>query len=92
MGTGAALFDLRRRTGGLDGRAMAASLLRIVAAAAVMTAAVLAVGAFLGGDGGVGAAVHAGVATVAGVTVYLLASRLFGVRELLSFLPSRRRS
>jgi putative peptidoglycan lipid II flippase len=92
-GTGAALLDLRRRTGGLDGGPLAASLARIGASAAVMGAAVLAVRAALGGGGGGrGAAVHAGVATVAGVSVYLLASRLFGVRELRSFLPSRRRS
>ena len=90
-GTAAALFDLRRRTGGLDGKALSSSLLRILAAAAVMGAVVLAVRLVLGDDGAFGAARNAGVATVAGVTVYLLASRLFGVRELRSFLPSRRR-
>jgi putative peptidoglycan lipid II flippase len=91
-GTAAALLDLRRRTGGLDGGPMARSLARIAASATVMGAAVLAVRALLGDDGGLGAAVHAGAATLAGVTVYLLASRLFGVHELRSFLPSRRRS
>ena len=91
-GTATALAHLRRRTGGLDGRPLASSLLRIAAAAAVMGVAVLAVRSFLDGEGGLGAAVHAGVATIAGVSVYLLGGRLFGVRELRSFLPSRRPS
>ena len=90
-GTAAALFDLRRRTGGIEGRALASSVARIVAAAAVMAAAVLAVGGLLDVEGGFGAAVHAGVATIAGVTVYLLAGRLLGVTELRSFLPPSRR-
>ena len=33
----------------------------------------------------------AGVATIAGVSVYLVACRVFGVRELRSLLASRRR-
>lgn len=92
VGTAAALFELRHRTGGLDGRALTSSLLRIAAAAALMGVAVLAVGAAFDRDGAFGAAVHAAVATIAGVTVYLLAGRLLGVTELRSFLPSRRRS
>ena len=92
VGSAAAVFDLRRRAGGLDGRALASSLARIGASAAVMGAVVLGLGVVLGGSGGFGAALHAGAATVAGVSVYLLATRLFGVSELRSFLPSRRRS
>ena len=92
VGSAAAVFDLRRRAGGLDGRALASSLARIGASAAVMGAVVLGLGVVLGGSRGFGAALHAGAATVAGVSVYLLATRLFGVSELRSFLPSRRRS
>ena len=92
VGTAAALLDLRRRTGGLGGTALGSSLARIVAAASVMGVAVLGVGRFLEGDGGFGAAVHAGGATIAGVSVYVLAGRLLGVTELRSFVPSRRRS
>ena len=92
VGTITALAHLRRRTGGLDGRALASSLLRVLAASAVMAAVVAGVGVLVEGDGGVGAAVHAGAATIAGVSVYLLVGRLVGVSELRSFLPSRRRS
>ena len=89
-GTAAALAHLRRRTGGIDGRTLASSLARIAAAAALMGLAVVAVRSLLdGGDRGLGAAAHAGVATMAGVTVYLLMGRALGVRELRSFLPSR---
>jgi putative peptidoglycan lipid II flippase len=91
-GTGTAIADLRRRTGGLDGRALGSALLRIVGASAVMAVAVLVVSRALGGDGGFGAAVDAGVSTIAGVSVYLLACKALGVRELRSFLAFRRRS
>jgi putative peptidoglycan lipid II flippase len=90
-GTAAALRNLGRRIGGLGGRALLASLLRILAAAAVMAAAVAALRVALGDATGVGAAVRAGVCTLAGVSVYLVACRLFGVRELRSLLASRRR-
>ncbi|HUP85903.1 MAG TPA: murein biosynthesis integral membrane protein MurJ [Acidimicrobiales bacterium] len=91
-GSGAALADLRRRTGGVDGLVLTGSLLRILAATAVMAVAALVVSRFLAGGGGFGGAVDAGVSTVAGVTVYLLACKAFGVRELRSFVPFRRRS
>ena len=92
-GTAAALFDLRRRAGGIDGPVLARSFARIVAASAVMAAAVAAVHALSDGlgDAGLGAAVRAGVATVAGVTVYLAGCRVFRVGELRSLLAFRRR-
>ena len=91
-GTVAALADLRRRIGGLGGRELLASLARIVAASAVMAAAVAVVARLLEGDAGVGAAVRAGVATIAGVSVYLLAGRVLGVREVRAFLAFRSRA
>jgi putative peptidoglycan lipid II flippase len=92
-GTLAALANLRRRIGGLDGRTLGLALGRIAAASAVMAVAVIAVRAVTGGLGtaGLGAALRAGVATLAGVTVYVAACRLFGVGELRSLLAVRRR-
>ncbi|MDQ3107264.1 MAG: polysaccharide biosynthesis C-terminal domain-containing protein, partial [Actinomycetota bacterium] len=93
-GTAAALVDLRRRTGGLDGGAVGRSLSRIAAASAAMAVAVVGVRLATSGLGsaGIGAAVRAGVATVTGVTVYLAGSRIFGVGELRSMLSFRRRA
>jgi putative peptidoglycan lipid II flippase len=92
-GTTAALVDLRRRTRGLDGRRLADSLGRIGAASALMAVAVVAVRAVTGGLGsaGLGAAVRAGAATLAGVTVYAAGCWIFRVGELRSLLPFRRR-
>jgi putative peptidoglycan lipid II flippase len=92
VGTTAALLDLRRRAGGIDGRTLTTSLARIILTSAVMAVAVFIVRSVLGGTGGIGAAVRAGGATVAGVTVYLLVGRLAGVDELRSFRGTRRRS
>jgi putative peptidoglycan lipid II flippase len=89
-GTAVALRDLRRRLHGLDGRTLASSLARIAGATAVMAAAVLGVRLAIGGAAGLGAALRAAVATIAGVTVYLVACRVLGVRELRSLLGSRR--
>ena len=91
-GTAVALAHLRRRTGGLDGGALAGALARVAAAAAVMGAVVLGGRSQFEAGDGLDAAVHVGVATIAGVSVYVLGGRLFGVRELRSFLPSRRPS
>jgi putative peptidoglycan lipid II flippase len=90
-GITAALLDLGRRIGGIGARTIVTSLLRIGAATLAMVAAVLAAGLLLGDDAGFGAAVRAGVSTLAGVTVYVVACRVFGVRELRSLLASRRR-
>ncbi len=91
-GTAAALFDLRRRTGGLDGRATASALARIVAAAAVMAVGVVGVRTFVGSDAGLGAALRTGVATMAGVTFYVAGCRVFRVGELRSLRTLRRGS
>jgi putative peptidoglycan lipid II flippase len=92
-GTAAALLHLRRRIGGLDGRALGTALARIGAASAVMAVAVIAVRLATGalGSSGIGAAMRAGAATVAGVTVYVAACRIFRVGELRSLLAFRRR-
>jgi putative peptidoglycan lipid II flippase len=78
---------LRRRIGGLDGRQLGRSLARIVLATGCMTVAVALV---------VAAArpplLEAGAGVAAGVTVYLLAARIFGVRELTALLRIRRPS
>jgi putative peptidoglycan lipid II flippase len=92
-GTAAALVDLRRRAGGVDGTVLARSITRILAASALMAGAVAAVHALTDGlgDDGVGAAVRVGAATVAGVTVYVAGCRVFRVGELRSLLAFRRR-
>ena len=92
-GTATALVDLRRRLGGIEGGILARSLARIGAASALMAAVVLAVQAVTAGPGsaGFGAALRAGAATVAGVTVYLVGCRVFRVGELRSLLAFRRR-
>ena len=92
IGSGAALVDLRRRLGGLEGRDLGTSLARIAVATAVMAGAVAVVAPLVGTSQGAGAAARAGVATVVGVTVYLVAARAIGVAELRSLLSFRRRS
>src|SRR5205814_9108430 len=66
--TAAALRNLGRRIDGLGGRDLVSSLVRISLAAAVMAIAVLAIRLLVGGQSGLGAAVGAGVAMVAGGT------------------------
>ena len=90
-GLAAALAHLRRRTGGLDGRAVAASLARIGAAAAAMTVAVAVIAAFVGRPTGTGALVRVAFAVPAGVTVYLVAAWALGVAETRALLNVRRR-
>jgi putative peptidoglycan lipid II flippase len=92
-GTTAALVHLRRRLGGIDGPALARSVSRILAASLLMAAAGAAVQRLTAGLGGAGfgAALRAGAATVAGVTVYLAGCRVFRVGELRSLLSFRRR-
>jgi len=92
-GTAAALTDLRRRLRGIEGGTLTRALARIGAASLLMAAAVLAVQAVTSGlgDAGFGAALRAGAATVAGVTVYVVGCRVFRVGELRSLLAFRRR-
>lgn len=88
-GTVAALLHLRRILRGLGGATLLASLSRVAAAAAVMAVAVGIVVVFVGSDRGAGALVRSGLGTVAGVTVYLVAGRLVGVREIRELLTVR---
>jgi putative peptidoglycan lipid II flippase len=81
-----ALFVLlRRRLGRLEGRAIASSLLRIVAATAAVAAVSYIVWKPLDSEFGrsFGAqVVSLGLALVASVVVYVAASRMLGVREM----------
>jgi putative peptidoglycan lipid II flippase len=90
-GTAAAVVDLRRRTGGVDGPAVIRSLTRIAVATAVMAASAALVARVVGSEHGLGALLRAGVATVTGVTVYLAAARVLQVGELSALLSFRRR-
>ena len=90
-GSAVAIAHLRRAIGGIDGRAIASSMARVAAAAAVMAASVAAIVVFVGGNEGPGAVVRVVVAAVTGVTVYLVASRFFGVGEIGALLSPRRR-
>lgn len=90
-GTAAALVDLRKRARGIDGHVVGSSVLRILAATALMSAAVLVVRSLVGGDTGVGALVRTGAATVTGVTFYFAGCRVFRVGELRSLRTLRRR-
>ena len=85
-GTGAAVLAMRRRTAGIDGRAVAITAARVVAASAVMAAAAGASSILIGGDTGARLIARVGVGVVAGVTVYLAAARALGVGELTALL------
>ena len=89
-GTAVALWDLRRRIGGIDGREVAASVARLAGAPAVMTLGVAIVSAVVGGDEGLEALLRLGAAVVAGVTLFALAARVLGVGELASLARIRR--
>ena len=92
-GTAAALVDLHRRLGGVEGRTLVRSIGRIVAASLLMAATVALVGHITSGVGsaGVGAAFRVGVATLAGVTVYVVGCRALPGGELRSLVAFRRR-
>ena len=86
IGTVVALAHLRRRTRGIEGRAVARSWLRTAGASAVM-GGVVAVSASLVD----GAAAKVGVGVAVGVTVYLAGAKALGVEELATLLRIRRR-
>ncbi len=93
LGAALAALALRRRAGGLDGPAVWTSVGRMAVATAVMAGVVWAVSRALSNVDGPLLQVTA--AAVAGVTVYLLAARAMGVRELdvlTRVLPRSRRS
>jgi putative peptidoglycan lipid II flippase len=74
---GAAVLTLSRRIGGVEGRAVTRSWLRVIGASAVMGGAVLGV---MAASPSAPLDVIAGVAV--GVTVYVLAARALGIEEL----------
>lgn len=92
-GTAAASIDLHRRIGGIGGTALANAVGRIAGASLLMAIAVTLVRGVSSGLGGagLGAALRVGVATLAGVTVYVVGCRVFRVGELRSLLAFRRR-
>ena len=89
-GTAVALWDIRKRAGGLDGMAIGRSLVRVSAATAVMAVGVAAVSGLIGGDEGLHLLLRVVAAVGAGVTLFALAARLFRVAEVQSLLRSRR--
>jgi len=92
------LAVLRRRLGGVDGRAVTATAVRTTLAGAVLALVSLgtlqAVGRLVGTAGFSGAAISLGAALLAGTAAYLGACALLGVRELalLGALTRRDRS
>jgi putative peptidoglycan lipid II flippase len=87
-----AFARLRRRTGGLDGAAVAASLGRVAAATAVMAGVVFLLGLAIGYGSSARLALRVGSVTAVGLAVYLLAARLFGIGELGTLFQLRRRT
>lgn len=90
-GTLVSLLALRRRTAGIDGRAIVASVTKIGAATAAMTIAVVAV-SYGGSQIDLVPVIRLGAAVAVGVTVYLAAARALRVGELAMFLKLRRRA
>jgi putative peptidoglycan lipid II flippase len=77
-----ALVILGHRVGGLDGRALGASVLRIAVAAAAMALVVWPISRWLGDPSRLGGIIRVAVGTLAGVAVYLLALWLVRSPEL----------
>lgn len=91
IGTGVALFDLRRRLGGLNGSELATSLARTAIAAIAMTAAVGALSGVIGtADGIARDATRVGVGAGLGASVFAIAARMLGATELSSLVRTRR--
>jgi putative peptidoglycan lipid II flippase len=85
-GTLAALLAMRRRTGGIEARALAATGARVLAASAVMATVTLLCGRFVGAESGPGLALRVTIGVVAGVTVYVAVARALGEGELAKLL------
>jgi putative peptidoglycan lipid II flippase len=90
-GTAAAMVTLRGRTGGLEGRALAATMTRVLAASAAMGVVTWIIARSVGAPSGLGLVVRVAVGVVAGVTVYLAIARQLGVEELAAMLRIGRR-
>jgi putative peptidoglycan lipid II flippase len=85
-GTAGALVVMRRRIGGVEGRTLAATVARVVAASAVMGAVTTVCARAVGTSSGPGLLVRVGVGVVAGVTVYVAVARALGEGELAALL------
>ena len=90
VGSVIAFAHLRRRTGGLDGQAIVAGLVRVALATVLMTLPVFALTHLLKGHGDVVVATQVAAAVVIGSLVYLAAAQAFGVSELTELLRRRR--
>lgn len=86
VGTVAALLTMRRRIGGIEARALAATGGRVLAASAVMAAVTVVCGHVVGGATGPGLLLRVGVGVTAGVTVYVAVARALGEGELAALL------
>ncbi|HEX3426951.1 MAG TPA: murein biosynthesis integral membrane protein MurJ [Acidimicrobiales bacterium] len=89
LGAVAAFSQLRRRTGGLDGRVIAGGLLRIGAATALMTLPVFAFGHLFHGTSDLAELGQVTGGVITGGVVYLAAAHAFGVTELTTMLRRR---
>ncbi|HEX3539257.1 MAG TPA: murein biosynthesis integral membrane protein MurJ [Acidimicrobiales bacterium] len=90
VGSIAAFAHLRRRTGGLDGQAIVASLARVAAATALMLLPVLAISHLVPSRSTPELVLMVGGGVVAGTAMYLAAARAFGVTELATLLRRER--
>ena len=88
-GTAVALWDVRRRLGGLDLSPVAGSLARVCGAAGIMAAGVALVAAVVGGDEGPALLLRVTAAVGAGVTLFGLGAKALGVREVGALLKRR---
>lgn len=91
-GTAIALSHIRRRTAGLDGRRVLASVGRTLAATAVMTAGVAAVSAAVAGESGWRLALRVGAGLATGGSLLVLAARALGIDEVAHLVRLRRRA
>ena len=87
VGSVAAFAHLRRRTAGLDGRAVVSGLVRVAAATGIMILPVLALTHVLKGKSDLVLVLQVGGGALAGAVVYLAASHAFGITELTAALP-----
>ncbi len=85
-----AWLRLGRRTEGLPGHEVLRGLGGIVGATAVMTAAVAACSAVIGGDRSLHLVGRVGASVLVGVTVYVLVARALHVEELTALFSARR--
>lgn len=90
LGAVAAYVDLRRRTRGLEGRAIATGMVRIGLATALMLLPVFAIGHLIHGRSDLAELGQVSGGVVVGAVVYLAAAHALGVNELTTMLRRRR--